>query len=138
MKDSFAERVVAHARPRNVIRDTHRLGLASVLLAIGALADDDKLHVRIPRDYEARRLQQICNSLLGNDPAHLYDDRAVSRNRMTPPKLNRPAWVAGNARKIDSVIDHLKPALRQQIGGRHGAIDKSADGRPLCWWWIYE
>ena len=64
-KTPFAEWISDHAGPGHAIGNPHRDGIFHVLFAIGAVADQHKLHVAILLVYQARSFEKIADAFLG-------------------------------------------------------------------------
>src|SRR5712691_8904087 len=79
-EDSFAEWIFNHAGPRNPIFNSQRGGVFHVLLAICAVANENKLHIAILSRHQARRLEEIADALLRNYPTYLRDNCSLRRN----------------------------------------------------------
>src|SRR4051812_46570714 len=81
MEDAFAKRIVNQAGESDVIRKAQGGSVAHVLLALGAIAGEHKLHVVSARTYQPRHFEKVTDSFFRNYPTDLSNYCSVRRDR---------------------------------------------------------
>src|SRR5262245_27174169 len=112
---AFSQWILNEPSPREVLLYLHRRSEGNVFFARSSVHDHHKLHLWNLAEDESSCLEHVGNSLFGNEPAHLCDDRTTVGDPVLSAELDTRVGVLPTTACVNAIVDEVESILRQYL-----------------------